>query len=110
MDLKEKHREIVKRVIVEYAQHKPANGDIQPEIVFDEERGHYELMHVGWNASERIHGSVLHVDLIGDKIWIQHDGTQGIARDLLDAGVPKDKIVLAFYSQRKRALTEFAVA
>jgi hypothetical protein len=31
------------------------------------------------------------VDIINNKIWIQYDGTeQGIAGDLLAAGIPKD--------------------
>ncbi len=111
MDMREKYREIIKRIIAEYAQFKPAHGDIQIETVFDEARDHYELVHVGWKGNERIHGSVIHLDLVGDKIWVQHDGTEaGIATELVEAGIPKDKIVLGFYLPRRRQLTDFAVA
>jgi hypothetical protein len=52
----------------------------------------------------------VHVDLIDGKFWIQRDGTErGIAQELLDTGVPKDRIVLAFRSPAKRQLTDFAV-
>lgn len=46
-----------------------------------------------------------------NKIWIEEDWTkQGIANDLLDAGVPAEDIVLGFQHPSKRPLTEFAPA
>ncbi len=37
----------------------------------------------------RAHGSVIHIDIKGDKIWIQHDGTApGVALDLVETGMP----------------------
>jgi hypothetical protein len=45
------------------------------------------------------------------QIWIQRDGTEhGIATDLLDAGVPKEHIVLGFKPPEVRKYTDFAVA
>jgi len=39
----------------------------------------------------------VHVDLIGGRFWIHRDGTErGVTRDLMDLGVPRDRIVLAF--------------
>jgi hypothetical protein len=47
---------------------------------------------------EDIHGCVLHLDIKKGKIWIQHDGTEvGIANELVNLGVPKEDIVLAFH-------------
>ncbi len=52
----------------------------------------------------------MHLDIIGDKIWIQRDGTdRPIADELVEAGVPKEDIVLAFYPENMRAYTGFAV-
>ena len=52
---------------------------------------------------------MLHVDVKGGKVWIQHDGTEeGIADALVDAGIPKDHIVLAFHPLYKRPYTGFA--
>lgn len=31
------------------------------------------LMHVGWDRGRRIHGSLVHVDIINGKVWIQRD-------------------------------------
>ena len=53
----------------------------------------------------------VYVDIRDGKIWIQHDGTgDGIANELLAAGVPHEKIVLAFHHPHKRKYTPFAVS
>jgi hypothetical protein len=52
----------------------------------------------------------MHVDIRDGKFWIEHDGTEyGIANELVDAGVPKEHIVLAFHEPELRQYTEFAV-
>ncbi|MGB3694510.1 MAG: element excision factor XisI family protein [Spirulinaceae cyanobacterium] len=49
------------------------------------------------------------VEIIADKIWLHRDGTEdGIAGDLLAAGIPKQKIVLGFHHPQVRQHTEFA--
>jgi hypothetical protein len=102
---------IINRVIEHYAQFKPSAGDVEVEVVVDRDRGHYELIHNGWANGYRIHGAVIHIDIRGDKVWIQHDGTEdGVVNDLLAAGIPQDKIVLAFRSPELRKYTNFAVA
>ncbi len=105
-------REIVHRVIREYATHKPSNGDIEVEAVIDDEGGHYQVVHVGWDqdGDGRVFGCVIHIDVIDDKIWIQNDGTSpGVAQDLLEAGIPTDSIVLGFHPEFVRQHTGFAV-
>jgi hypothetical protein len=107
----EHYRQLIERTLTAYAQIPYAYGDIQIQTVFDRESDHYLLMLVGHEGVRRVHGCLVHVDIIDGKIWIQRDGTeQGIARDLLEAGVPKDRIVLAFRSPEMRQHTEFAVA
>lgn len=110
MDTIEKYREIAERVLTEYAQYPYAYGEIERQLVFDRERDHYLLLSVGWDKS-RVHGCLVHLDIINGKIWIQRDGTEdGIAYDLEAAGVPKDHIVLAFRPPKFRHYTEYAVA
>ena len=69
-------------------------------------------MNVGWDEHEAAStGSLVHIDIIDGKFWIQHDGLEhGIVTDLLEAGIPKDRIVMAFKPLEMRRLTEFAVA
>jgi hypothetical protein len=103
-------RTTIKKLVEHYAQFKPARGDVQIEVIFDEAQDHYELMYAGWNGLYRIHGSVLHIDIRDGKVVIQHDGTEdGIAYDLVAAGIPRDKIVLAFKAPEMRQFTDFAV-
>ena len=54
---------------------------------------------------------MLHLDIRDGKIWIQHDGTyDGIANALVEAGIPRDRIVLAFKPPDIRQYTGFAVS
>lgn len=102
---------LIRSIIEHYAQFKSAVGEIETEVIIDESKGHFELMRSGWINGRRVHGCLIHIDIRGDKIWIQHDGTEdGVANELVAAGVPKDRIVLAFKSPELRKLTEFATA
>ena len=57
------------------------------------------------------HGCLIHVDIIDGKIWVQRDGTEvGVANEFVEAGVPKEQIVLGFKSPERRKDTKFAVA
>jgi XisI protein len=105
----ERYREIVRGLIEEYARHKPAHGQIETEAIVDPEKDHYEVMHVGWDGVRRVHGSVVHVDIIDGKIWVQYDGTtRPIAEELVAAGVPREDIVLGFHPAEVRRHTAFA--
>jgi XisI protein len=98
MDKLERYREIVRRLIEEYARYKPANGQIETEAIVDRERNHYEVMHVGWDGVRRVHGAVVHIDISGGKVWIQYDGTsRPVAEELVSAGIPREDIVLGFH-------------
>ncbi len=111
MDKLEKYRDIVEKVISEYAAIPYAYGEIESRTMFDRAKDSYMLYSVGWNSRGRIHGINIHIDITNDKIYIQHDGTEkGIATDLEAAGVPKTDIVLAWHEPELRKYTEYAVA
>jgi hypothetical protein len=102
------YRDYVKHVLTEYSQYRPAYGDVSMQLLFDTERDHYQLMSVGWNGLRRVHGPLIHIDILHEQIWIQHDGTEGgIAHELVALGVPKEDIVLAFHAPYKRQYTGF---
>ena len=76
----ETYREAIEAVIRDYASVKPAFGDIDMEAVTDRTHDHYEVMMMGWDNHERVHTSLIHIDIINNKVWIQHDATDvGIA-------------------------------
>src|SRR3954452_13215857 len=111
MDKKERYRLIVRRLIEEYASYIPANGQIETEAIVDPTRDHYEVMHVGWDGVRRVYGSVVHIDIIGDKVWIQYDGTtRPVADELIAEGIPREDIVLGFHPAEVRKYTNFAVS
>jgi hypothetical protein len=110
MDRVERYREIVRRVIEEYASYKPSHGRIDTEAIVDRDRDHYEVMHVGWDGVRRVHGTVIHIDIINGKVWIQYDGTnRPVAEELIAAGIPREDIVLAFHPAELRPHTGYAV-
>ena len=110
MDKLNQYREIVRRLVEEYARYKPSHGQIETEAIIDPAKDHYEVMHVGWDGVRRVHGTVVHIDIHGDKVWVQYDGTsRPVAEELVAAGIPREDIVLGFHPAEVRPLTGFAV-
>jgi XisI protein len=104
------YRSIIEQVLTEFSKYPYAYGQIERQLVFDRTRDHYLLMSVGWD-NQRVHGCLIHIDLIDGKCWIQRDGTEtGIAHELEAAGIPKSRIVLAFRPPEIRPQTGYAVA
>ena len=75
------------------------------------DRNHYLLMHEGWEEQRRVHGCAVHVEIRDEKLWIHYDGIEdSITAELVDAGIPKDRIVLAFHPPSVRQHTGYALA
>ena len=111
MDTLDTYRTIIQEVLQEYVKLQYAYGDIQNELIIDREADRYMVVSVGWQGVKRIHGCLIHIDIIQDKVWIQRDGTEtGIANDLLAKGIPKDHIVIGFQDPEIRQHTDFAAA
>lgn len=105
------YRQVIETILSDYASLPYSYADIQSEVVFDRNRDRYLWMSVGWDGERRVHGCMVHIDLMDDKIWIQRDGTeQGIAADLERAGIPKARIVLGFRPLEVRPYTGYAIA
>jgi len=108
MDSLENIRTKIKAFIQSIA---PPADEVKSQILIDTEHDHYQITQVGWKNNRRVQGCVLHLDIKNDKIWIQHNGTElDIAQELVNMGIPKERIVLGFQSAYKRQFTEFAVA
>lgn len=109
MDKVTHYRQYIQELLSEYSHYRPSYGQVDIEAISDPTHDHYQLLSVGWNGYERIHGCLFHIDIKDGKIWIQHDGTEeGIAYRLVERGVPKTDIVLAFHAPFRRQFTEFA--
>lgn len=111
MDKVARYAMLIKKILQEDAQYKPSHGEIEPLLVFDDEHRNYQLLYVGWDRRRRVHGAIYHLRLQNGKVYIEEDtSNEPIAESLLEAGIPKEDIVLAFHAPDKRQFTDFAVA
>ncbi|MBH8566005.1 XisI protein [Nostoc sp. CENA67] len=111
MDKLTRYRQLVQQMLHDYSEQKPAYGNIEVETIFDTERDHYQIVHVGWEGQDWIHSCIIHIDIKDGKIWLQWNGTEDdIAANLVAAGVPKEDIVLGFQSPFMRQFTDYAVS
>jgi hypothetical protein len=112
MDKVECYRRIITEILLPLTESRYANADVQNEAVFDREHDRYLIVSVGWeDHSRRIYHSLVHLDIINDKVWIQRDGTEdGIGYELEAAGIPKSDIVPAFHPENVRPYTGYGVA
>lgn len=112
MDTQLKYRNMIKSVLQKHADYRNTLPDgYVSQVLFDDERGHYLVLDMGWSGDKYLHATPIHLSLIGDKIWIQCDDTEeGVATDLGEAGIPKKDIVLGFRHPKVRPHTGFAVA
>lgn len=113
MDRLARYQEIIKRLLadhIEMDRRQPTPG-VEYLLVADDERGHYMWLNLGWAGNKRLNAETVYVRLLDGKFWIETDWTEhGIANDLLEAGVPKEDIVLAFHHPDMRSHTDFAAA
>ena len=114
MDKLTKYRALIKQLLTDYLElinRSAVPKEVETEVVFDEERDHYMLLNVGWAGRKRFRGTTIYLRLRDGKIWVEEDWLEeGIVKDLLAAGVPKEDIVLAFQHPDMRPYTEFAIA
>jgi hypothetical protein len=112
MDKVKKYKKIVRTLIEDIADTFSRNSDWEILSALDDERGQYLLFTDGWKGEDRDYGCVIHVEVKSDgKVWLRRDGTDlDFGQQLLDEGIPKSHIVLAFHSPRRREWSDFAVA
>jgi len=106
-------RKSILSAMTEYAKY--LEGANVPKVAYsvlsDEKHDRYQLLAIGWDKNDRIYSVIFHADIVGGHVWIQEDNTQdGFANLLLEKGVNKKEMVLAYYPDYHQQYTEFAVA
>ncbi len=107
------YQTLIKQVLTEYEQisSQVPIPDVDEVLVFDDQRSQYLWFNIGWKQGQRIKGISVYIRMKNEKIYIEEDWTEeGIATELLNLGVPKEDMVLAFYPPEERKFTEFAIA
>jgi hypothetical protein len=113
MDKLDQYREILQRILKNYDEmaNRSSLKKYETCLIFDVDHDHYLWKSLAWVQGTRINNTHVYVRIINHKIYIEEDFTEeGIAADLLRAGIPKEDIVLAFHDPETRRLTDFAVA
>lgn len=110
MDKLTRYREIVRRIVEEYASEPASLGEVDTYPMIDPVGDHYLAMQMGWVNRHRVRGPFVHLDIINGKVWIQFDGTdRPVADELEAAGIPKSDIVLGDKPPDVRQYTGYAV-
>lgn len=90
---------------------RQTRSGLETLLISDDEKLHYILMNLGWQKGDRVAAMTVYVRIIEGKFWVEEDWTEvGVAVELMEAGVPKEDIVLAFHEPQMRPHTDFAVA
>lgn len=111
MDRLDNYRNIIRKILKSYLNISYANADIRNRAAFDSENDEYLIISEGWQDKQHLHSCLIHIEITNSKIWIQCDNTEdGIANELVQAGIPKEDIVLGFHEPNVRQYTGFAVA
>jgi hypothetical protein len=85
MDKLGQYRQIIQDVLTAHGQIQPVYGEIEMELLFDITRDRYQVLRTGWLQKKRVYGVLIHIDIKGEMMWIQYDGTEvGVANELVD--------------------------
>ena len=110
MEKIKKYQDIILKELRERQAIKIYNGpDLKRHLVISENKTEYVLLDVGWFNKRYISDLVFHIEVVEDKVWIHEDNTDiDIASVLVNRGIPKDNIVLAFLPDYARELSDYA--
>lgn len=103
----------IEQVMKDYLEQltQPSNSGIRFESIIDKSGQHFQIIALGWENDKRVFNLLFHLDIIDDKIWVQEDKMENsIAEMLVEHGIPKKDIVLAYFPEYHRQFTEYAVA
>ncbi len=111
MDKLAKYQNCIQELLTRYANEDKGNAEVEVQLIFDVERGHFQWMNVGWEGFDRIYRCAVHLDLRDGKVWLQQNLTdQNPAAELMEMGVAREDIILGLQPPYKRPYTEYGVA
>ncbi|MEM9214622.1 MAG: XisI protein [Cyanobacteria bacterium P01_F01_bin.150] len=104
-------RTTLEKILQYYTDLPYCYGEINNLLIISQDRNHFMLVNEGWDGHRRVHGTVVHAEIRNGKIWVHYDGIEdGITDELVESGVPKACIVLAFQPRHIRPHTGYAIA
>ena len=110
MSARDKYHDAVLEVLEEHKERFPSKEGVETIIIQDLNLNHYLLYHIGWNGFKWAYSCPIHFS-IKEKVYVQFDGTEyGVAEKLVEKGLKKEEVVLAYQHPSKRKYTEYAEA
>lgn len=108
----ENYRRILRETVEKHAAFQPANGSIKTRSVINETEGDFMVIDAGWSEKgRRVYDVVLHFHLEGDTVSVERDNTDAeVVRELLERGVDKNDLILAFNAEPFRKVTDVVAA
>jgi len=109
----EQLRQTVMDVLTEQAKFYRRGFAREPQTeivqVFDTVHDHFQIAALSWEGETQIYNIFFHLDIKGEKVWIQVNNTdESIAELLLERGLQKSDIVLGLQPPYKRPYTGYA--
>lgn len=104
-------RQTIEKTLQRHADIHCNYPGVRNYVIVSRDSNHFMLMQEGWHQRKRFHGAIVHAEIRNGKIWIHFDGIEdSITEELVEAGVPKTRIVLAFHPEYVREHTGYAIA
>ncbi len=112
MDKITKYQNIIIDYLTEFANFGQPRPGIEKQVLTDCIHNHFQYVTTGWqDRSTFVYIVGLHLDIKDGKVWIWQNNTDAfVGDDLVERGIPKSDIVLAFHPPQERLYTGFAVA
>ena len=110
MDKLTQYQDIIESMLSRYADIPCIGSTADTLKIYDRLRNHYLLLLNGFDGNKRVHGCLIHIDIINGKCWLQLDNTDAvIAEELESLGIPKEDIVIGFQPEYLRHYTGYPV-
>jgi hypothetical protein len=107
----EHDRRVIPDILLAHACLPCSDGERATVPAFDRACRPYLVLVAGWLNGGRYPGCLIHAGIASDRRWFQYDGAEdGIAGELVAAGIPTERIILGFHPEWQRPLTGHAVA
>ncbi|WP_395090507.1 element excision factor XisI family protein [Armatimonas sp.] len=104
-------RDVIRQVFMSWEELAKQGIGFHVVTFLDTQNDRYLLQQVQTTGERYQSQTLAHLEIRDNKIWILTDNTeQGIATELVAAGLEKSQIVLGFYPPRVRLRGEFAAA
>lgn len=102
MDSQRNYAEILTRVLRQAATPQPRLQPLRISAVCDAEAGQFLIILTGWDKDRWLNTILFHARLANGKVIIEDDNfEEGIAADLIAAGIAVDDIVTSFLEQKQ---------